>query len=326
MSEIHRYGIHRVTEMIPWQESWETIFEEEKSMIVDAMAQSGLACNVYHVGSTSVKGMISKPIIDILLCPEKNAALEAYIPILETIGYTNLGECGRAGRFFLSKGEEANRTFYLHLCHEDHQVAIDQKLFQFIERNNVSVFYSYMRLKKALSVVFPLDRDEYRSVKGMYIDGVLNADRLGEQTIADRIKAELPDDDAKIKYWIYEFEMSEKARQAFEAACASYEMTEDEFFQFIISDAIRRAEEDPEGYKQQCREALEESEYEVRLVRYYPVYKGETEAQAYKRKLAEESAEKREAEAGNGNYRDRVKKRGNEHVRENAGDPSPGRA
>lgn len=42
------------------------------------------------------------------------------------------------------------------------------------------MFSSYMRLKRALSVLFPLDRDEYRSVKGMYIDGVLNAYRLGE--------------------------------------------------------------------------------------------------------------------------------------------------
>ena len=36
-------------------------------------------------------------------------------------------------------------------------------------------------------------------------------------------------------------------------------------------------------------------------MRYYPVYKGETEAQAYKRKIDEETAAKREAEAGNGN-------------------------
>ena len=33
-------------------------------------------------------------------------------------------------------------------------------------------------------------------------------------------------------------------------------------------------------------------EYEIRLIRHYPVYIGETEAQAYKRKLAEEAAEK----------------------------------
>lgn len=293
MNGMHTNSVHRLTQMVPWQESWELIFQEEKRLIADAMTAAGLNGNIYHTGSTSVKDMISKPIIDILLCPEKTAALDAFIPVLEQIGYTNLGECGRPGRFFLSKGNEENHTFYLHLCHEDHQVAIDQKLFQFIERNDPSVFYSYMRLKKALSVVFPLDRDEYRSVKGMYIDGVLNAYRLGERTLADKIMAEIGDeDDSRIKYWIYEFEMSEKARQEFDAVCALHELTPDEFMETALLDAIHRAKTDPEGYRKSCMEAQQAAGDDIRLVRYYPVYKGETEAQAYRRKLAEEAASK----------------------------------
>ena len=243
-------GIHRITQMVPWQESWEAAFTEEKQRITEAMASAGLDGSIYHIGSTSVKGMISKPIIDILLCPDKGISLEAFIPLLEKNAYTNLGECGRPGRYFFSKGEEANKTFYLHLCHEDHQVAVDQKLFQFIERNDPNVFSSYMRLKRALSVLFPLDRDEYRSVKGMYIDGVLNAYRLGERTLADKISTELNDSEYdRIKYWIYEFEMSEKTRQEFDALCALHEMTADEFCEFAVLDALQRAQTDPEGYK-----------------------------------------------------------------------------
>ena len=291
-------GIHRVTQMVPWQEAWEAAFTEEKQRITEAMASAGLNGSIYHIGSTSVKGMISKPIIDILLCPDKGIALETFIPLLEKNAYTNLGECGRPGRCFFSKGDEANKTFYLHLCHEDHQVAIDQKLFQFIERNDPSVFSSYMRLKRALSVLFPLDRDEYRSVKGMYIDGVLNAYRLGERTLADKISTELNDSEYdRIKYWIYEFEMSEKTRQEFDALCALHELTADEFCEFAVLDALHRAQTDPEGYKQSCLKAQEASKADIRLIRYYPVYKCETETQAYRRKLAEEAAEnKKESE------------------------------
>ena len=85
------------------------------------------------------RDMISKPIIDILLCPDRDASLDAFIPVLDQIGYTNLGECGKPGRYFLSKGNEENHTFYLHLCYEDHQVAMDQKLLQFIEQNDPSL-------------------------------------------------------------------------------------------------------------------------------------------------------------------------------------------
>lgn len=293
MNGMHANGVHRVTQMFPWQESWEESFVTEQALIMNTIVAAGLKGTVYHIGSTSVKGMISKPIIDILLCPEKTAALDAFIPVLEQIGYTNLGECGRPGRYFLSKGNEENHTFYLHLCYEDHQVAIDQKLFQFIERNDPNVFYSYMRLKKALSIMFPLDRDEYRSVKGMFIDGVMSAYRLGERTLADKILAEIGDeDDSRIKYWIYEFEMSEKTRQEFEAVCAVHELTPDEFMEAALRDAIYRAKTDPEGYRKSCMEIQQAGDDDIRLVRCYPVYKGETEAQAYRRKLAEEEANK----------------------------------
>ncbi len=298
-------GIHRVTQMVPWQEAWEAAFTEEKQRIAEAMASAGLNGSIYHVGSTSVKGMISKPIIDILLCPDKGISLEVFIPLLEKNAYTNLGECGRPGRYFFSKGDEANKTFYLHLCHEDHQVAVDQKLFQFIERNDPSVFSSYMRLKRALSVLFPLDRDEYRSVKGMYIDGVLNAYRLGERTLADKISTELNDSEYdRIKYWIYEFEMSEKKLQEFEAVCALHELTPDEFMEAALRDAIHRAKTDPEGYRKSVMEMQQSEDDEIRLVRCYPVYKGETEAQAYKRKLAEEKAQAESGDANNEDHTD----------------------
>ena len=117
--------MHRETIIIPWQESWKKMFETEKAHIAEGMTAAGLEGNVYHVGSTSVKGMCARPIIDILFCPAQETSLEKCAAVLEGIGYTNLGECGRPGRLFLTKGDKENETFYLHLCDEDHQVAKD---------------------------------------------------------------------------------------------------------------------------------------------------------------------------------------------------------
>ena len=109
-------------------------------------------------------------------------------------------------------------------------------------------------------------------------------------------------EDENIKYWIYEFVMPEKTRQVFEAICTLHELTTDEFFQAAVLESIRKAEADPEGYRRSCMEAQESTESNIKLVRFYPVYKGETEAQAYKRKLAEEQGDlntntKKESEA-----------------------------
>lgn len=282
--------IHEEVKLVPWQGSWEEIFAEEKNAIEAAFAAAGIFAEISHVGSTSVKGMISKPILDILVCPDKELLLDDCIPALEDTGYRNLGECGRKGRYFLSKGTEPNKTFYLHLCYADHQVAQDQKLFQFIERNDKSVFNCYLQLKRTLSELFPYERDIYRVEKGRYIESVLATYRLGELTMAAKISS-MEDEDEKIKYWIYEFSMTDDARSEFDAICDRYELTHDEFFEAMIKDAVRRATEAPEEYKENIDRFREETkdDHRIELVRFYPVYKGKTEAQAYRRKLEEET-------------------------------------
>lgn len=45
------------------------------------------AVQIEHVGSTSVPGLIAKPIIDVLLVVEDSADEDSYIPALTAIGY-----------------------------------------------------------------------------------------------------------------------------------------------------------------------------------------------------------------------------------------------
>ena len=105
--------------------------------------------------------------------------------------------------------------------------------------------------------------------------------------------------EGNIRYWIYEFSMPLEIKQKLDRICSSYEMTMDEFFQSAVADAIRRAERDPEGLRREWEEIEEEAESEmaIQLVRCYPVYQGETEAQALRRKLKEE-AEQEAADPG----------------------------
>ena len=279
--------IHRETTMVPWRKEWKTTFCAEKNNISEAMTAAGLEGNVYHIGSTSVKGMCSKPIIDILFCPAQGTSHEKCAAVLEGIGYTNLGECGRPGRLFLTKGDKENETFYLHLCDEDHRVARDQKLFRFIETHDETVFREYMQLKQQLAEMFPQDRDAYRTVKGRFVESVLSAYRLGEKSAADSVRAE----DEQIRYWIFQFETTDELRDKIEACCRAHELTMDEFFRKALCCLNEWALSEPEGVKKAAEEIkdLKEEEADIRLIRYYPVYRWETEAQALKRKLAEEA-------------------------------------
>ena len=282
--------IHDKTCIIPWQESWASTFEKEREIIREAMDKAGLKCSVIHIGSTSVKDMPSKPILDILFCMEHGTPAEAYLYELSKIGYINLGECGRSGRYFLSKGDQPNETFYLHLCYPEHQVAKDQKLFRRIELLDERIFRNYVSIKKTLAELFPNDREMYRDVKGLFVEGVLSSYRLGERVTLERSRADDTDDD-HVHYWIYEFNMTPDIQREFERRCKILELTPDEFFQAAVRNAIQWAEEDPEGCRKEyerCQEEAEECQ-DLQLIRFYPVHYGETEAQARKRKIAEEA-------------------------------------
>lgn len=234
----------------------------------------------YHVGSTSVKGMISKPVIDILVCPSEVVSLDAAAEALRGIGYANLGECGRPGRYFLSKGDRPNETFYLHLCHRDNQVARDQLLFQKLEYGSPEVFQNYISIKRMAAELFPDDRNAYREMKGWFIGAVLAAARSEGR--------ENPVDD-RIKYWIYEIEMSDEANQSLKKQLELCEMTLDEYAEAVLRRMIDNPEETWRIHEEMGTSVDEPSE--IRLIRFYPVYKGETEAQAKRRKLAEEATE-----------------------------------
>lgn len=65
-------------------------------------------------------------------------------------------------------------------------------------------------------------------------------------------------------------------------------MTIDEFFEEALYSFIQRAEENQEYLKQICLESQKYEDLEINTIRCYPVYVGETEAQALDRRLQEE--------------------------------------
>lgn len=58
-----------------------------------------------------------------------------------------------------------------------HHLSKDQLTFQWIESTNLTVWRKYKRLKILLADAFPDDREMYRELKGLFIEGVLSAYR-----------------------------------------------------------------------------------------------------------------------------------------------------
>jgi GrpB-like predicted nucleotidyltransferase (UPF0157 family) len=71
--------------LVEYNPEWPEQFAREAQRIRNALGEHAL--QVEHIGSTSVPGLVAKPIIDILLVVADSADEQSYFPDLEGAGY-----------------------------------------------------------------------------------------------------------------------------------------------------------------------------------------------------------------------------------------------
>ena len=84
-------GIEALTvELHDYDERWAAVFAVHRSRIQEALAAAGVELErvgIEHIGSTSVPGLASKPIVDIVLTVADITAEEDYLDALLAAGY-----------------------------------------------------------------------------------------------------------------------------------------------------------------------------------------------------------------------------------------------
>ena len=98
----------------PYDAAWPPQFRQVEAYVAPALA--GLGCVIEHVGSTSVPGMVAKPIIDLdVVIPPRS--FEEVKRRLEVLGYVHEGDLGIPGReaFDLVEGEPLPKH-HLYVC------------------------------------------------------------------------------------------------------------------------------------------------------------------------------------------------------------------
>jgi len=70
---------------VPYDPAWPGLFEREAARIRDILGDTALL--VEHAGSTSVPGLMAKPIIDMVLVVPDTTDEDAYVPALTAAGY-----------------------------------------------------------------------------------------------------------------------------------------------------------------------------------------------------------------------------------------------
>ncbi len=158
-----------VVQVVPFEEDWPTKYEEEQTRLCGVLAGGMQA--IEHIGSTAVRGLDAKPIIDIAVRLATTALVPKVVDGLASLDYSYQGEFGLSGRHFFIKGEP--RAFHLHLVDDTTNHWQRWIAFRDALRCDAELCKVYQQLKHELAWKYKFQRAMYSESKGAFIDSVV---------------------------------------------------------------------------------------------------------------------------------------------------------
>jgi GrpB-like predicted nucleotidyltransferase (UPF0157 family) len=151
---------------------WPHQFEEEaarwRAYFRDASLDDAIVA-IHHVGSTSVPGLASKPIIDLLPLVRDIAQVDVLTPALQTLGYKAWGEYGLPGRRFFTKDANGYRTHNIHIYQYDNPDVERHLALPAYLRCHATARREYETLKRQIYAEHPADIAAYNDGKDAWI-------------------------------------------------------------------------------------------------------------------------------------------------------------
>ena len=114
--ELHPHSVH-----------WAEMARAEIARLHEVLG--GVLVTVHHIGSTSIPGIMAKPIVDLIPVVSDLDSLDRNMPLVEAIGYRCFGELGLPGRRYCRRNDPVTgkRAFQLH-CYAEGSPEIDRHL------------------------------------------------------------------------------------------------------------------------------------------------------------------------------------------------------
>ena len=152
-------------ELVPYNELWPEAYAAEATLISNTLGKHIEA--IEHVGSTAVRGLIAKPIIDIQIGVTDMTLSNVFIETMATLGYDLSLNHGILDHHVFGRGDA--RTFLIHVVHYD-SAQWDRPLrFRNRLRADSALRDEYARLKQALARD-TADRAAYTAGKTTFVE------------------------------------------------------------------------------------------------------------------------------------------------------------
>lgn len=160
-------------EIMDYRDDYSKIYENEKDELLKIYKDK--ISFIDHVGSTSIKNIKSKPIIDILIQTDD---LDDFINYTESKvegeTYTVKKEPTMGGDYLIRKEEEGKVKAFIHVYKTGDMNGITSIMFRDYLNSHEDEKKRYEELKIELYEKYKNDRKQYTLGKDKYIKGVIN--------------------------------------------------------------------------------------------------------------------------------------------------------
>ena len=153
--------------LVKYNPLWPSQFCKEAKKLSTVLGD--LALKISHVGSTSIPGMIAKPIIDINISVQSLEPMEPYKVPLEKLGYTFIVDPDPIDLHFFAKPFSHPRSYHIHVCTIGSWHEISDLAFRDFLISNPTEGINYGKLKSNLVSKFKGDRESYIKGKDSFI-------------------------------------------------------------------------------------------------------------------------------------------------------------
>ena len=171
---MNNVGLKRgILEIMDYREDYAKIYEEEKENLLKIYKDK--ISSIEHVGSTSIKNIKSKPIVDILVQTDD---LEDFIKFTESNVegdiYTVKKEPTLGGDYLIRKEEDGKVKAFIHVYKTGDMKGITSIMFRDYMNSHEDEKKHYEELKIELYEKYKNDRKQYTLGKDKYIKEIIN--------------------------------------------------------------------------------------------------------------------------------------------------------
>jgi GrpB-like predicted nucleotidyltransferase (UPF0157 family) len=168
VQEFFGEAIEDPVELVPYDPLWPERFQDFRRRIRKAL---GDGARIDHISSTSVPGLLAKPVIDIQVTVAELEAEDDYRPALESLGWPLRARSTQRRFFRPPKGQP--RTVHIHVVQADSDYEFDHVLFRDYLCAHQDARDAYAQLKAALAAEHHQDRSLYTPAKAPFIAATL---------------------------------------------------------------------------------------------------------------------------------------------------------